>query len=103
MTLHQLRIFWAVAHANSLTKASKRLGLTQPSPSQNLSKLEGTVGSRPFARNAGQLKVANVQYYGWAMVNRAALMPTRAQLVRSTELVEEARERLKGTLVIDYV
>ncbi len=37
------------------------------------------------------------------MVNRAALMPTRAQLVRSTELVEEARERLKGTLVIDYV
>ncbi len=60
MTLHQLRIFWAVAHANSLTKASKQLGLTQPSPSQNLSKLEGTVGSRPFARNADRFKVANV-------------------------------------------
>ncbi len=37
------------------------------------------------------------------MVNRAALMPTRAQLDRSTDLVEEARARLTGTLVIDYV
>ena len=35
--------------------------------------------------------------------NRAALMPTRAQLKRSAELVEEARERLRGVLVIDFV
>jgi pyrroloquinoline quinone biosynthesis protein E len=52
---------------------------------------------------AKRLEVAHVQYYGWALVNRAALMPTREQAERSIQLVEEARARLKGVLVIDYV
>ena len=30
ITLHQLRIFWTVAHAETLTKAAKQLGLAQP-------------------------------------------------------------------------
>lgn len=59
MTLHQLRIFWAVAHANSLTKASKQLGLTQPSVSQNLSKLEAAMGSRLFDRSSSQLELTD--------------------------------------------
>ena len=53
--------------------------------------------------DADRLEVANVQYYGWALKNRAALMPTLAQLEETTGIVEEARERLKGTLAIDYV
>jgi PqqA peptide cyclase len=53
--------------------------------------------------NADRLEVANVQYYGWALKNRAALMPTVAQLDEATRIVEKARERLKGTLAIDYV
>lgn len=52
---------------------------------------------------AQRLEVAHVQYYGWALRNRQALMPTRAQVLRSAEIVEEARERLKGMLVIDFV
>jgi len=44
-----------------------------------------------------------VQYYGWALQNRRALMPTREQVVRSADLVAEARERLKGILSIDFV
>ena len=36
------------------------------------------------------------RYYGWAYRNRAALMPTRDQLQRATEIVEDARRRLKG-------
>jgi pyrroloquinoline quinone biosynthesis protein E len=52
---------------------------------------------------AGRLEVAHVQYYGWALRNRAALMPTRAQLDDATRTVEAARARLKGHLVIDYV
>ncbi|MGD9739332.1 MAG: LysR family transcriptional regulator [Bauldia sp.] len=55
MTLHQLRIFWAVAHAETLTKAAKQLGLTQPSLSQQLSKLEATVGARLFDRTPGAM------------------------------------------------
>lgn len=52
---------------------------------------------------ARRLEVAHVQYYGWALRNRAALMPTRAQLDAATALVAAARERLRGVLVIDYV
>jgi len=52
---------------------------------------------------AGRLEVAHVQYYGWALQNRQALMPTRAQVLASAELVERERERLKGILTIDFV
>jgi pyrroloquinoline quinone biosynthesis protein E len=47
--------------------------------------------------------VAHVQYYGWGLRNRAALLPTRAQLDETTEVVEAARIRLRGKMVIDYV
>ena len=40
MTVHQMRIFWAVSQAKSYTKASKILGLAQPSLSQQIAKLE---------------------------------------------------------------
>lgn len=52
---------------------------------------------------AARLEVAHVQYYGWGLANRAALMPTRAQLEAATAAVAAARERLKGVLAIDYV
>jgi len=53
--------------------------------------------------DADRLEVANVQYYGWALKNRAALMPTLAQIEETSRIVEEAQARLKGTLAIDYV
>jgi pyrroloquinoline quinone biosynthesis protein E len=52
---------------------------------------------------AKRLEIAHTQYYGWAYVNRAALMPARADVDRSIAIVEEARQRLQGTLVIDLV
>ncbi|TCH98027.1 pyrroloquinoline quinone biosynthesis protein PqqE [Roseococcus sp. SYP-B2431] len=52
---------------------------------------------------AQRLEVAHVQYYGWALANRDALLPTRAQLDVATRLVEEARSAHRGRLVIDYV
>ena len=58
-----------------------------------------------FAEQTGaqKLEIANVQYYGWALRNREALLPTRQQLEQSIEIVEAARERLKGKLRIDFV
>ncbi|MEO0829715.1 MAG: SPASM domain-containing protein, partial [Pseudomonadota bacterium] len=52
---------------------------------------------------ARRIEVATVQFHGWALKNRDALMPTREQAQEATLIVEEARERLKGVLVIDYV
>src|SRR6202158_2563878 len=53
--------------------------------------------------DADRLEVANVQYYGWALKNRAALMPTFEQIEEASRIVEEAQARLKGVLAIDYV
>lgn len=55
ITLHQLRIFWAVTHSPSLTRAAKQLGLTQPSLSQQIAKLESALGGRLFDRVNNQL------------------------------------------------
>lgn len=55
------------------------------------------------AMGAHRAEIANVQYYGWALRNRAQLMPTRQQLDRMNDVVAAARERLKGILIIDYV
>lgn len=52
---------------------------------------------------AERCEVANVQYYGWGLLNRAALMPSKAQLAEMTEVVRERQERYRGRLVIDYV
>ncbi|MFH8983925.1 pyrroloquinoline quinone biosynthesis protein PqqE [Streptomyces varsoviensis] len=40
---------------------------------------------------AERIELANTQFYGWALENRAALLPTRAQLDRARETVERRR------------
>ena len=44
-----------------------------------------------------------MQFHGWALPNRGALMPTREQARTAGETVRAARERTRGRLVIDYV
>ncbi|MGA8150052.1 MAG: pyrroloquinoline quinone biosynthesis protein PqqE [Terriglobales bacterium] len=50
-----------------------------------------------------RLEIANVQYYGWALENRAALLPTRQQLEQSRATVSAAEKRFSGRMRIDYV
>ncbi|MEP6265758.1 MAG: pyrroloquinoline quinone biosynthesis protein PqqE [Paracoccaceae bacterium] len=52
---------------------------------------------------ARRIEVATVQFHGWALKNRDALMPTKAQAHEATQIVAKARKTLKGVLVIDYV
>jgi len=68
----------------------------------NLARLEEMIA---LAEKLGAQKVeiAHVQYYGWATENRAALLPTRAQLDRSLEIIQAAEARLRGRLRVDYV
>ena len=68
----------------------------------NLARLPGMI-ELAVELGAGRLEVAHVQYYGWALANRAALLPSRAELDAATATVETARVRLAGRLVIDYV
>ena len=50
-----------------------------------------------------RMEIAHAQYYGWALKNRAALMPTRVQVDRAVEIVAAAEARLKGKIRIDSV
>ncbi|MBS3648338.1 pyrroloquinoline quinone biosynthesis protein PqqE [Pseudaminobacter sp. 19-2017] len=52
---------------------------------------------------AERLEIANVQYAGWAIANRNALMPDRDAVLRQMDIVEAARERLVGIMNIDFV
>jgi pyrroloquinoline quinone biosynthesis protein E len=55
------------------------------------------------ALGAGRVEVAHTQYYGWALRNRDALMPTREQVFQAMADVERIRPRYEGRMVIDLV
>ena len=52
---------------------------------------------------ADRVELANTQYYGWGLQNRASLMPTREQVERSREVAEQAIQRYRGRMQITYV
>ncbi|MRX51684.1 pyrroloquinoline quinone biosynthesis protein PqqE [Paracoccus sp. S-4012] len=56
-----------------------------------------------LAMGARRIEVATVQFHGWADLNRRALMPSREQAAFARRVVNEAREALRGRMVIDYV
>ena len=53
--------------------------------------------------NPERVEIAHAQYYGWALANRAALMPTRTQLEKAVAIVDAAEKRLSGKIRIDSV
>ncbi len=52
---------------------------------------------------ADRVELANTQFYGWAFLNRAALLPTREQVERAREIAAAAKERLASKIDIFYV
>ena len=52
---------------------------------------------------ADRLELANTQYYGWAMSNRRALMPSLDQVERAVRIVDRETARLRGRMQILYV
>jgi pyrroloquinoline quinone biosynthesis protein E len=69
---------------------------------RNLDRVEAIIA---LAEELGarRLELANTQYTGWALLNRAALMPTRAQLEAGEAAVQRARERLGPAMEILWV
>jgi pyrroloquinoline quinone biosynthesis protein E len=52
---------------------------------------------------ADRTELANTQYYGWALRNRDALLPSKAQLEQAETVVRAARVRLAGRMDVIYV
>jgi pyrroloquinoline quinone biosynthesis protein E len=69
---------------------------------QNIDHLEEMVAALE-ALHPDRMEIAHAQYYGWALQNRSALLPTRAQLDRAVAVVAAAEERLRGKVRIDSV
>jgi DNA-binding transcriptional LysR family regulator len=87
LTLHQLRIVWAVAHAETVSRAAKQLGLSQPSLSQQIAKLEAGIGRKVFDRRAGRLMLTEI---GVFLVERAE------QVMREMQELEDGLTGLAG-------
>ncbi|MGO9403253.1 MAG: pyrroloquinoline quinone biosynthesis protein PqqE [Terriglobales bacterium] len=69
---------------------------------QNIEHLEEMIAALQ-ALHPDRMEIAHAQYYGWALKNRSALLPTRAQLDRAVAVVAAAEERLRGKIRIDSV
>lgn len=74
----------AVVHRQNMDRLPEMIALAE------------TLGAR-------RIEVATVQFHGWADLNRASLMPTREQAAFARQVVNDARIRLYGRMVIDYV
>jgi len=68
----------------------------------NIDHLEDMV-ALALALGASRVEIAHAQYYGWALKNRSALMPTEEQVRRAAATVEELRRKHHGEIVIDAV
>jgi len=69
---------------------------------QNIEHLEEMIAALE-GLHPDRMEIAHAQYYGWALQNRSALLPTRAQLDRAVAVVAAAEERLRGKVRIDSV
>ena len=98
----------ARAHAHKLTLATRirqhnvAFTVNVVVHRQNLERLPQVIALAEELE-ADKLEIANVQYYGWALENRAALLPSEWQLSESLATVKAAQERLKGRMRIDFV
>jgi PqqA peptide cyclase len=55
------------------------------------------------AWGAERLELANAQYYGWALLNRSFLLPTRAQLAAGRKVYDRKKASLAGKMELIWV
>lgn len=70
MHLHQLKYFVSIVDTGSVTKAAERCFISQPSISQQLSKLEDSVGKHLFSRVKGKLVLTDAGHVMYEQAQR---------------------------------
>jgi PqqA peptide cyclase len=91
-----------LAAASFIRAAGIPLSLNFVIHRRNIDRLPQMIGLAE-ALGAERVELANVQFYGWAFLNRAALLPTREQVTRAREVATAAKARLAGKIDIFYV
>ncbi|KOV62266.1 pyrroloquinoline quinone biosynthesis protein PqqE [Streptomyces sp. MMG1121] len=97
------RSFAAKGRAARLVRAAGLpLGLNAVLHRGNLDALDGLI-RLALDWGAERIELANTQYHGWAARNRAALLPTSAQVEHARARVAHWRERLGDALELVWV
>lgn len=98
MEIKQLKYFLAIAEENNITKASKKLHVSQPPLSHQLKTLEEEIGAKLFERTTRNLEITEV---GEFLKNRAVQI---LDLIDKTvKEIKESHEELEGILKIGFV
>ena len=96
----------ASARKRALAKAVVNLGLpltvNMVVHRVNIGRVQAMV-ELALSLGATRVEIAHVQFYGWALKNRASLMPTREQVEEAVRQVELLRAKHQGRIVIDAV
>ncbi len=88
--------------ARLIKEAGLPLSLNVVLHRQNLDRLPQIL-SLAEELGAQRLELANTQYYGWALKNRAHLLPTKSQVDTARAVAEAAQKRLAGRMDVFYV
>ena len=98
MEFHQLRYFCAVAKSASFTRAAERLGISQPSLSQQIGRLEKNIGAPLFVRLG---RTVRLTAYG------EALLPSALNIIKEISEIESAlanlQEGMRGVLRVGAI
>lgn len=88
--------------AELVRRAGLPLGVNVVLHRDNLDAVDAIV-DLGVAWGAERIELANTQFYGWALRNREALLPNRAQLERASAVIERRRAELAGTTELVWV
>ena len=98
MELHQLRYFCAVVDAGNFTKAAEQEGITQPSLSQQIRRLEESVGADLFVRQSRSVRLTHA---GTLLYPSAQEILKRAK--QATQQVRQLETDIRGTLRVGVI
>ncbi|HVT98576.1 MAG TPA: LysR substrate-binding domain-containing protein [Acidobacteriaceae bacterium] len=98
MEVHQLRYVCAIAETGSFSRAAERCQVTQPSLSQQISKLEDELGTRLFDRLARRVRLTDA---GRTFLPHARTILHETELARSE--VSGRRKDARGTVIVGVI
>src|ERR1700720_2798436 len=98
MELDQLRYFVAVARAGNFTRAAEQEGVNQPSLSQQIRKLEDSLGAPLFERRGRSVRLTQA---GERLLPEAQTLLRKAADVR--QLVAELTKEVSGRLAVGAI
>ncbi len=98
MEIHQLRYFSAIVRAGSFTRAAEQLGITQPSLSQQIRRLEKQIGNPLFERLGRSVRLTA---YGEALRQPAAEI--LQQVAETKSSLAHLQQGVRGNLRIGVI